>query len=104
MSQGAEYASTLRRPSARPTPRRRRLLTRTLPLAGVAVLAFAAGIVTATGPGRAERRLVTNYVGAWARSDFHMAGLICSTKLTWPDRSSWAAVVSWGTTRNTSFL
>ena len=70
MSQGAEYASTLRRPSARPTPRRRRLLTRTLPLAGVAVLAFAAGIVTATGPGRAERRLVTNYVGAWARRDF----------------------------------
>ncbi len=70
MSQGAESASTLRRPAARPTPRRRRLLTRTLPLAGVAVLAFAAGIVTATGPGRAERRLVTNYVGAWARGDY----------------------------------
>jgi penicillin-binding protein A len=77
MSQGAEYASTLRRPAARPTPRRRRLLTRTLPLAGVAVLAFAAGIVTATGPGRAERRLVTNYVGAWARGDYmHMYNLL----------------------------
>ena len=70
VSQGAEYASTLRRPSARPIPRRRRLLTRTVPLAGVAVLAFAAGIVTATGPGRAERRLVTNYVGDWARGDY----------------------------------
>ena len=35
--------------------RRRRLLTRAVPLAVIAVLAFGAGIVVATGPGRAER-------------------------------------------------
>ena len=37
-------------------------------------------------------------------SDFQSEGLICSTKLTCPDRSSCAAVVSCGTTRNTTFL
>src|SRR6266571_364459 len=35
-------------------------------------------------------------------SEDHSEGLICSTKLTCPERSSWAAVVSWGTTRNTT--
>ena len=37
-------------------------------------------------------------------SDFHSEGFICSTKLTCPLRSSCAAVVSDGTTRNTTFL
>ncbi len=50
--------------------RRRRLLTRAAPLGGVAVLAFAAGVVAATAPGRAERRLVARYVNAWARGDY----------------------------------
>jgi penicillin-binding protein A len=50
--------------------KRRRLLTRAAPLALIAAAAFGAGIVTATGPGRAERRLVTNYVTAWARGDY----------------------------------
>jgi len=36
----------------------------------IAVGAFAAGIVTATGPSRAERRLVTKYLTAWRRGDF----------------------------------
>jgi penicillin-binding protein A len=59
----------------RPRPRgastrRRRLLTRAAPLAGVAALAFAVGVVAATAPGRAERRLVTRYVDAWERGDY----------------------------------
>ena len=37
-------------------------------------------------------------------NDFHTDGLTCSTKLTCPDRSSWAAVESCVTTRNTTFL
>ena len=37
-------------------------------------------------------------------NDFHSDGLICSTNETCPDRSSCADVVSWVTTRNTTFL
>jgi cell division protein FtsI/penicillin-binding protein 2 len=40
------------------------------PLAGVAVVAFAAGLETAIAPERAERRLVTRFVSAWSRSDY----------------------------------
>ena len=36
----------------------------------MALLAFGAGFVVATGPGRSERQLVTKYVKAWARNDF----------------------------------
>jgi hypothetical protein len=50
--------------------RRRRLLTRTVPLVVLAGLAFAAGVVFAGGPARAERRLVTEYVSAWRHQDF----------------------------------
>jgi cell division protein FtsI/penicillin-binding protein 2 len=50
--------------------RRRRLLTRAVPLVAVAIAAFAAGAVVATGPGRAERRLVTNYVTAWQHHNY----------------------------------
>jgi hypothetical protein len=50
--------------------RRRRLLTRAAPLAVVAVAAFVAGAVVAGAPGRAERRVVTQYVQAWARQDY----------------------------------
>ncbi len=57
--------------------RRRRLLTRAVPLAVLAVLAFGAGIVIATGPGRAERHLVSSYVTAWERGDYrHMYSLL----------------------------
>jgi hypothetical protein len=49
--------------------RRRRLLTRTIPLAALAAIAFAAGIVYATEPGREERALVSRYARAWANSD-----------------------------------
>jgi penicillin-binding protein A len=57
--------------------RRRRLLTRAAPLGGVAAVAFAAGVVWATEPGRAERQLVTHYVTAWAHSDYaEMYGLL----------------------------
>ncbi|MBV9004892.1 MAG: hypothetical protein JO181_09555, partial [Solirubrobacterales bacterium] len=51
--------------------RRTRLLTRALPLGVVAVLAFVGGLVVGGAPSRAEHQLVTNYVHAWARSDYH---------------------------------
>jgi cell division protein FtsI/penicillin-binding protein 2 len=50
--------------------RRKRLLTRGVPIAVVAAAAFAAGAVWATAPGRAERHLVSTYVNAWARADY----------------------------------
>jgi penicillin-binding protein A len=50
--------------------RRKRLLTRAAPIGGIAVLAFAIGVVAATAPGRAERHLVTRYVDAWAKGDY----------------------------------
>ncbi len=60
--------------------RRRRLLTRAVPLIVVAAAAFGLGIVTATGPGRAERKLVTHFVNAWARGDYaRMYGMLDST-------------------------
>ena len=46
----------------------------------IAVLAFGAGIVIATGPGRAERRLVSSYVTAWEHGDYrHMYSLLDKT-------------------------
>jgi cell division protein FtsI/penicillin-binding protein 2 len=50
--------------------RRRRLLTHAAPLIVVAAASFTFGVVTATAPGRAERRLVTRYVRAWAQGDY----------------------------------
>ncbi len=50
--------------------RRRRLLTRAIPLVALAGAAFAVGVVTGAGPGRAERDLVTHYVRAWASGDY----------------------------------
>lgn len=50
-----------------------------MPLLAIAGLAFAAGFFTATGPTRAERRLVTRYVTAWRRGDYTtMYGLLDS--------------------------
>ena len=40
------------------------------PLFAVAVVAFAAGVVTGTGPGRAERHLVTQYMTDWAHGNY----------------------------------
>jgi penicillin-binding protein A len=50
--------------------RRRRLLTRAVPLGVLAIASLVAGIVVSTAPGRAEHRLVTGYVNAWARRDY----------------------------------
>ncbi len=36
----------------------------------IAALAFAVGIIVATGPSRAERRLVSDYVTAWTHRDY----------------------------------
>jgi penicillin-binding protein A len=61
----------------RRTTRRRRLLTRGAPIAVLAVAAFILGLVVAGGPGRAERKLVRDYVTAWAHSDYaKMYGLL----------------------------
>jgi penicillin-binding protein A len=60
-------------PRRRPSGRRRRLLTRALPLFGLAACAFAAGVVWATEPGHAERQMVRRYVTAWERGD--LAGM-----------------------------
>ncbi len=57
-------------PVRRRRVRRRRLLTRALPVAAAAVIAFVAGIVFATEPGRQERELVTDYVTAWDHGDY----------------------------------
>jgi peptidoglycan glycosyltransferase len=46
------------------------LLTRAAPLGGLAVIAFAAGAVWSTEPGRAERHLVTRYVDAWTQGNY----------------------------------
>ncbi len=59
--------------------RRRRLLTRAIPIAGLAAGAFAAGAIWASEPERAERHLVTQYVAAWEHDDFaQMYGLLDS--------------------------
>jgi penicillin-binding protein A len=57
--------------------RRRRLLTRAAPLVVLAIAAFVYGMIYAGGPGRAERRLVTDYVRSWTRGDYaHMYSLL----------------------------
>jgi cell division protein FtsI/penicillin-binding protein 2 len=50
--------------------RRRRLLTHTAPLVVAAVCAFVAGAVVGSSSGRAERRVVTQYMQAWAHGDY----------------------------------
>jgi transpeptidase family protein/penicillin-binding protein len=50
--------------------RRRRLLTRALPLLAIAVVAFVIGAVIATAPGREERHLVSEYVTAWEHGNY----------------------------------
>ncbi len=61
-----------RRPRrSRRSRQRRRLLTRAvLPVLVIAGVAFAVGIVTASGPGQAERQLVSRYVAAWTAGDY----------------------------------
>jgi hypothetical protein len=50
--------------------RRRRLLTRAVPIIGLAGAAFVAGAVLATAPGRAERQTVVRYLSAWEHADY----------------------------------
>lgn len=50
--------------------RRRRRRTHLLPLAVVALAAFAGGVVVGQGQGASERAVASAYVRAWARSDF----------------------------------
>ena len=46
------------------------MLTRTVPLAAIAVAAFVAGVIEATAPARNERALAHHYASDWARGDF----------------------------------
>jgi peptidoglycan glycosyltransferase len=57
------------RPVRRRTTRRRRLLTRGGPVLVVAAVAFGFGARVATGPGRAERRMVSRYVADWTHGE-----------------------------------
>jgi peptidoglycan glycosyltransferase len=57
-------------PRRRRHGRRRRLLTRALPVIALAAVAFAAGVVLATQPGRDERQMVKRYVTAWESRDY----------------------------------
>jgi Penicillin binding protein transpeptidase domain/Penicillin-binding Protein dimerisation domain len=60
----------------RPTPvqrrqvRRKRLLTRAVPIAAIATIAFVGGAIFATEPGRQERQVVSRYVTAWEHHDY----------------------------------
>ena len=49
--------------------RRRRLLTRTLPLAIIAIVAFALGAATGSS-GSPEKDAATRFADAWSRDDF----------------------------------
>jgi penicillin-binding protein A len=49
--------------------RRRRLVTRTVPLAVVALIAFVAGVIKGSAP-PAEKQAAENFVAAWAQQDF----------------------------------
>lgn len=48
----------------------RRVLTRLLPIALIAIAAFVYGVSCGAAPGRAERRTAERYVHAWARGDY----------------------------------
>jgi penicillin-binding protein A len=76
----------------RRTTRRRRLLTRGAPIVVLAIAAFILGLVVAGGPGRAERKLVNDYVTAWAHSDYSkMYGLLDKTSQASLSRSAFIA-------------
>jgi cell division protein FtsI/penicillin-binding protein 2 len=45
-------------------------MTRTAPLAAIALAAFVAGVIEATAPARDERALAHHYASDWARGDF----------------------------------
>ncbi|HEV7174436.1 MAG TPA: hypothetical protein VGN29_03035, partial [Solirubrobacteraceae bacterium] len=50
-----------------------------MPLAVIAVAAFVVGAIVASSPGRAERRVVTEYARDWTRGDYRgMYGLLAS--------------------------
>jgi hypothetical protein len=53
-----------------PRGHRRRRWRRRAPLLALAVAAFAAGVLVGNASGRAERKLVSAYVQAWARGDY----------------------------------
>jgi peptidoglycan glycosyltransferase len=60
-------------------------------MAAVAAVAFVAGALWATQPGRAERRLVTRYVAAWQRDDYsQMYGLLDAASRAHTSESAFA--------------
>ena len=62
--------TSARGPSSRRARRRRRLLTRTVPLVALAGAAFAIGIVIAFSSSGDDRAVVVRYVDAWEHHDY----------------------------------
>jgi peptidoglycan glycosyltransferase len=79
------------RPARRRISRRRRLLTRSAPVLVLAAAAFVFGARLATGPGRAERRLVTRYMTAWTHGETsRMYGMLDRASRARVDRTEFA--------------
>jgi peptidoglycan glycosyltransferase len=82
------------RPRRRRTSRRRRLLTRVGPVLVLAAVAFAFGARVATGPGRAERRMVTRYVTDWTHGEITaMYGLLDGASRARVNETQFAAML-----------
>ncbi|HEY3728366.1 MAG TPA: penicillin-binding transpeptidase domain-containing protein [Solirubrobacteraceae bacterium] len=65
-----------------------------MPIAFLAAAAFAAGAVLATGPGRAERQLVTRYVTSWQHRDYaQMYSMLDSASRSATSESRFTALV-----------
>jgi cell division protein FtsI/penicillin-binding protein 2 len=62
--------TSTRLPPSRRTRRRRRILTRALPFAGLALAAFVVGIVLAFSTGGTDRKLVVHYIDAWEQHEY----------------------------------
>jgi penicillin-binding protein A len=79
VGQGEETGAVVQRRGRRSinAGRRRRRRAHLLPLAALAVIAFAGGVVVGRGQGANERAIASEYVRDWARSDFGaMYGLL----------------------------
>jgi cell division protein FtsI/penicillin-binding protein 2 len=92
MNEGGVIAARSRPDVRHRSSRRRRLLTRTGPVAAMAMAAFAAGVIVGGGPARDEKRLVTRYVTLWTHRDMtRMYGLLDSESRAQVSSSAFSA-------------
>jgi cell division protein FtsI/penicillin-binding protein 2 len=95
MNEGGVIAARSRPGVRRRSSRRRRLLTRTGPVAVLALAAFAAGVIVGGGPTRDEKRLVTRYATLWTHGDLtRMYGLLDSQSRAQVSRSAFSAEIA----------